>query len=42
MVDELLADAEFKRYNKRKYVQIIEDKARKDKRFNKKKKKSSA
>jgi hypothetical protein len=24
MVDELLADAEFKRYNKRKYVQIIE------------------
>ena len=42
MVDELLADAEFKRYNKRKYVQIIEDKARKDKRFNKSKKKKAA
>merc|ERR1739847_178764 len=25
MVDELLADAAFKRYNKRKYVQIIEN-----------------
>merc|ERR1719309_303993 len=29
MVDELLADAEFKKYNKRKYVQIIEERNRK-------------
>merc|ERR1712244_80811 len=29
MVDELLADAEFKKYQKRKYVEIIEDKAKK-------------
>ena len=25
MVDELLADAKFKKYNKRKYVQIIQE-----------------
>jgi len=29
MVDELLADAEFKKYNKRKYVEIIESQQRK-------------
>merc|ERR1719268_314970 len=28
MVDELLADAEFKKFNKRKYVEIIKDKER--------------
>jgi len=40
MVDELLADAEFKKYQKRKYVEIIEDKAKKGggKHFNKRRK----
>ena len=39
MVDELLADAEFKKRQKRKYVEIIEDKAKKQgKKFYKKKK----
>ena len=28
MVDELLADAKFKKYNKRKYVQIIQEKGK--------------
>jgi hypothetical protein len=27
-VDELIADAEFRKYNKRKYRQIIEDKSK--------------
>merc|ERR1711915_689475 len=40
MVDELLADAEFKKRQKRKYVEIIEDRAKKQgKKFYKKKKK---
>lgn len=30
LVDELLADAEFQKYNKRRYKQIIEDKSKKD------------
>ena len=39
MVDELLADAEFKKYQKRKYVEIIEDKVKKQgSKFHKKKK----
>ena len=41
MVDELLADAEFKKYQKRKYVEIIEDKAKKGgggRHFNKRRK----
>eukprot|EP00088_Acartia_fossae_P060256 TRINITY_DN7210_c0_g1_i4.p1 TRINITY_DN7210_c0_g1~~TRINITY_DN7210_c0_g1_i4.p1 ORF type:complete len:262 (-),score=92.92 TRINITY_DN7210_c0_g1_i4:43-828(-) len=33
MVDELLADAEFKKYNKRKYVEIIEAKQKKERKF---------
>jgi len=33
MVDELLADAEFKKYQKRKYVEIIEDKSKKQGKF---------
>ena len=38
MVDELLADAEFKKYQKRKYVEIIEDKVKKQgNKFHKKK-----
>ena len=39
MVDELLADAEFKKFQNRKYVEIIEDKSKKQgkKFFNKKK-----
>ena len=41
MVDELLADAEFKKYQKRKYVEIIEDKAKKQGRHYMKKKKKS-
>jgi hypothetical protein len=28
LVDELMADAEFQRYNKRKYTEIIADKAK--------------
>ena len=41
MVDELLADAEFKKFQKRKYVEIIEDKSKKQgKKFFKKKKKT--
>ena len=28
LVDELLADAEFKKYNKRKYTEIIEEKSK--------------
>ena len=28
LVDDLMADAEFQRYNKRKYVEIIADKAK--------------
>merc|ERR1719483_1744438 len=41
MVDELLADAEFKKFQKRKYVEIIEDKSRKQgKKFFKKKKRA--
>lgn len=28
LVDELMADAEFKKYNKRKYTEIIEEKSR--------------
>lgn len=28
LVDELLADAEFRRYNKRKYAEIIEHKSK--------------
>jgi len=41
MVDELLADAEFKKFQKRKYVEIIEDKSKKQgNKFYKKKKKS--
>ena len=39
MVDELLADAEFKKYQKRKYVQIIDDKIKKEGKFFHKKKK---
>ena len=39
MVDELLADAEFKKYQKRKYVEIIEDKSKKQGKFYHKKKK---
>ena len=44
MVDELLADAEFKKYNKRKYVEIIEDKSKKQGRkfYKGKKKKKTA
>ena len=43
MVDELLADAEFKKFQKRKYVEIIEDKSKKQgKKFYKKKKKTWA
>jgi len=39
MVDELLADAEFKKFQKRKYIEIIEDKSKKQgKKFFKKKK----
>ena len=30
LVDELLADAEFKKFNKRKYTEIIEDKSKKE------------
>merc|ERR1712106_395381 len=41
MVDELLADAEFKKFQKRKYVEIIEDKSKKQgKKFFKKKKRA--
>ena len=40
MVDELLADAEFKKYQKRKYVEIIEDKAKRHGRNFAKKRKS--
>merc|ERR1711892_487680 len=41
MVDELLADAEFKKRQKRKYVEIIQDKAKKQgKKFFKKKKRA--
>jgi len=39
MVDELLADAEFKKYNKRKYVEIIEAKNSKEPRMRRTKKK---
>ena len=45
LVDELMADAEFKKYNKRKYTEIIEEKAKQNpKRYrgNPKKKKHSA
>ena len=28
LVDELLADAEFKKYNKRKYAEIVEEKSK--------------
>ena len=44
MVDELLADAEFKKYNKRKYVEIIESQQKKVRygRHDKKKKKEEA
>ena len=42
MVDELLADAEFKKYQKRRYVEIIEDKAKKQGKHFHKKKKSKA
>merc|ERR1711923_595262 len=39
MVDELLADAEFKKFQKRKYVEIIKDKVKKQgNKFHKKKK----
>ena len=43
LVDDLMADAEFQRYNKRKYTEIIADKAkhmnkRDQKRFSKKSK----
>ena len=39
MVDELLADAEFKKFQKRKYVEIIEEKSKKQgRKFHKKKK----
>ena len=41
MVDELLADAEFKKYQKRKYVQIIDDKIKKEGKFFHKKKKKN-
>lgn len=33
LVDELMADAEFKKYNKRKYTEIIEEKAKHQRRF---------
>jgi len=40
LVDELLADAEFKKYNKRKYTEIIEDKSKREgRKFKGKKKK---
>ena len=42
LVDELMADAEFKKYNKRKYIEIVEEKARATKRFRGKKNKGSA
>ena len=41
MVDELLADAEFKKYQKRKYVQIIDEKIKKEGKFFHKKKKKN-
>ena len=42
MVDELLADAEFKKYQKRKYVEIIEDKAKKQGKYVVKKSKKAS
>jgi len=36
LVDELLADAEFKRFNKRKYGEIVAEKAKETRRFRKK------
>ncbi len=33
LVDELMADAEFRKYNKRKYTEIIEEKARTQRRY---------
>ena len=42
MVDELLADAEFKKYQKRKYVEIIEDKAKRQGKYVVKKSKKAS
>lgn len=33
LVDELMADAEFKKYNKRRYAEIIEEKSKHQKRY---------
>lgn len=33
LVDELMADAEFKKYNKRKYAEIIEEKSKSQRRY---------
>ena len=33
LVDELMADAEFKKYNKRKYAEIIEEKSKHQKKY---------
>ncbi len=41
LVDELLADAEFQRYNKRKYAEIMEEKSRVQRRYQPKKGKAS-
>merc|ERR1711994_379184 len=40
LVDELMADAEFQKYSKRKYAEIIEEKAKLDPRKRHKKKKA--
>lgn len=45
LVDQLMADAEFKKYNKRKYTEIIEEKSKLQRKYsgqNKRKKKTSS
>ena len=37
LVDELMADAEFRKYNKRKYAEIVDEKAKYQRRYQGKK-----